>query len=70
MTAPVQIVIAFLALVASARTCVTVPLLGPTPVLALVAVAMVLALAAAVLVLVRAGRRDGWLRLRPVVVDL
>ena len=69
MSAPVQIVIAFLALVASARCRVTVPVLGPTPVLGLLAVAMVLALAAAVLWLLRSMARDGWPGWRPRAVS-
>ena len=70
MTAPVQIVIAFLALLVSAGTRVTVPVLGPTPVLGLVALAVVLALAAAVLYLLRSMARDGWPGLRPRTVTL
>ncbi len=53
-------------LIVSARTVVRLPLLGPTPVLGVVALALVLATAAAVLLLVRSGVRDGWLRPRPV----
>ena len=45
MSAPAWLVLAFLGLVTSARTRVTVPVLGPTPVLGLVALAVVLALA-------------------------
>ncbi len=70
MSAPVQVVIGFLALVASARCRVTVPVLGPTPVLGLAAVAVVLALAAAVLYLLRSMARDGWPGLRPRTVKL
>ena len=68
MSAPVQIVIAFLALVVSARTRVTVPLFGPTPVLGLIAAAVVLTAAAAVLFLLRSMARDGWPGLRPRTV--
>jgi hypothetical protein len=57
--------LAFLGLIVSARTRVTVPLFGPTPVLGLVAVAVVLALAATVLFLLRSMARDGWPGLRP-----
>ena len=52
-------------LIVSAQTSVTLPVLGPVSVLAVVAVAVVLALAGVVLLLVRSGRRDGWLRLGP-----
>ena len=54
------------ALLVSAHTRVNLPVLGPTPVLGLVALALVLALAAVVLVLARLLLRDG-LRLRPKV---
>ena len=47
------------ALVASARSRVTVPVLGPTPVLGLIAVILVLALGAAVLWLVRSSCGTG-----------
>jgi len=67
MSAPVQLLLAFLALLVSARTRVTVPVLGPTPVLGLVALAVVLAIAAAVLYLLRSLVRDG-LMLRPRTV--
>jgi hypothetical protein len=70
MTAPVQIVLAFLALVVSARTRVTGVLLGQpvsVPVIGIVALAVALALAVAVLVLLRLLVRDG-LRLRPRTV--
>jgi hypothetical protein len=65
MTAPVQLALAFLALVVSARTRVTGVLLGqPVPVLGIVALVLALALAAIVLVLLWLLVRDG-LRLRP-----
>jgi len=70
MSAPAWIVIAFLGLLVSARTRVTVPLLGATPVLGLIALAVVLALAAAVLWLLRSMARDGWPGLRPRTVRL
>jgi hypothetical protein len=53
-------------LIVSARTVVRLPVLGPTPVLGLIALALVLAIAGAVLLLIRGGVRDGWLRPRPV----
>ena len=65
-----RIALAFGGLLVSARTRVTVPVLGPTPVLGLVAVALVLALAAAVLFLLRSMARDGWPGLRPRKVTL
>ena len=71
MSASGWLVLAFLALVTSAQTRLTATVGGTpvsVPVLGIVAVAMVLALAVALLLLVRSGRRDGWLRLRPVVV--
>ena len=52
-------------LVVSARTSVRLPVLGPTPVLGVVALALALAVLGVVLLLVRGGRRDGWLRLGP-----
>jgi hypothetical protein len=61
-----RMVLALAGLLASALTRVRLPVLGPTPVLGLVALAVVLAIAAAVLVLVRNGWRDGWLRPRAV----
>jgi len=69
VSAPIQILIAFLALLMSARTRVTVPVLGPTPVLGLVALAVVLALAVLVLWLLRSILRDGGLFLRPRTVE-
>lgn len=70
MSAAVQLAIAFAALLVSARTRVTVPMLGSTPVLGVIALAVTLALAVAVLVLVRSIVRDGGLRLRPRMVAL
>jgi hypothetical protein len=67
MTAAVQLVLAFLALVVSAKTRVSGIVLGQpvsVSVLGIVAVAVGLALAAVVLVLLRLLVRDG-LRLRP-----
>jgi len=59
MNAPVQIVIAFLALLVSAQTRVRV--IGhPVPVLWLIAAALVLALAVAVLLLLRSLARAGF----------
>lgn len=52
-------------LLVSAHTTVRLPVLGPEPVLGVVAVAVVLALAALVLWLARSIARDGGLRLRP-----
>lgn len=46
------------ALIVSARTRVTLPVLGPTPVLGVIALAVVLAAAAAVLYLARSMARD------------
>ena len=57
-------------LLVSAHTRVTVPVLGPTPVLGLIALAVVLALAAAVLYLLRSMARDGWPGWRPRTVTL
>jgi len=63
MTAPVQVVIAFLGLLVSAQT--RVPVAGhQVPVLALAALAVVLALAALVLWVARLLVRDGF-RLSP-----
>ncbi len=60
------LVLAFVALVTSART----RYMG-VPVLWLIAAAVVLALAVLVLWLLRTAFRDGgWLRLRPVAVNL
>jgi hypothetical protein len=67
MSAPVQFVLAFLALLVSARTRVTGVILGQpvsVPVLGLVFLAVALAFAVVVLVLLRLLVRDG-LRLRP-----
>jgi len=58
VSALVQIVIAVLGLAVSARTRVTLPVLGPTPVLGIVALAVVLALAAVVLAIIRSLLRD------------
>lgn len=68
MSVPGWLVLAFLGLVVSARTRVTVPLFGATPVLAVVALAVVLLLAALVLYLLRSILRDGGLLLRPRTV--
>ena len=69
MSAPVQVVIAFLGLLVSAQTRVTAA--GHSlPVLGVVALAVVLALAVAVLYLLRSIVRDGGLRFRPRVVEL
>jgi hypothetical protein len=62
---------ALLTLIVSARTHLTLTVLGEPvviPVLWLIAAAVVLVLAALVLILIRCGVRDGWLHLRPVVV--
>lgn len=72
MSAPVQLALALLGLIVSARTRLTMTVHSTAvsvPVLWLVALAVVLALAAAVLWLVRAAVRDGgfW-RLRPRTV--
>jgi hypothetical protein len=70
MTAPVQLVLAFLALVVSARTRIAGVVLGQPvsiPVLGIVALVLALALAAVVLVLARLLLRDE-LRLRPRMV--
>jgi hypothetical protein len=70
MTAPVQLVLAFLALLVSARTRVTGVVLGQpvsVPVLGIVVLVLALALVAVVLVLARLLVRDG-LRLRPRAV--
>jgi hypothetical protein len=56
--------ITFAGLLVSSRTMVRLPVLGPTPVLGVIAVALLLAAAAALLWVVRAILRDG-LRLRP-----
>jgi len=73
MSGPVQIVLVLLGLVVSARTPLTVTVLGQAasvPVLWLVAAAVVLALAALVLWLVRSAVRDGgFLRLYPRMVS-
>ena len=66
MTGPVQAVLIVVGLVASARTRVQLPVLGPASVLGVVAVVVVLALAALVLYLARTLLRDG-LRLRPAM---
>lgn len=55
---PAALVLAVLGMVVSAQARVTVPVLGPAPVLGIVALAVVLALAAVVLCLVRALIRD------------
>ena len=71
MTAPAWLVLAFVGLVVSAQARLNATVAGmpvSIPVIGIVALAVVLALAGGVLLLVRAGRRDGWLRLRPVVV--
>jgi hypothetical protein len=66
VSAPVQIVIVILALIAAARTRLDATMYGAPvsiPVLWLVALAVVLVLAAVVLAIVRSALRDGWLRL-------
>jgi hypothetical protein len=71
VSAPVQIVIAFLGLLVSARTRIAAVILGQpvsVPVLGVVALAVVLVLAAVVLYLLRSIARDGGLRLRPRMV--
>jgi hypothetical protein len=68
VSAPVQLMLALVGLIVSARTCVTVTVAGApvsVPVLWLVALALVLALAALVLFLLRSILRDGGLLLRP-----
>ena len=68
MTAPVQLVLAVVGLVAAARTRLSGVVLGlpvNVPVLLLVSVMLVLVLAALVLWIVRCIVRDGGLRLRP-----
>ena len=70
MSAPVQLALALLGLVVSARTRLDAVILGrpvSVPWLGIVAVVLVLALAALVLHLARLLARDGP-RLRPVVV--
>ncbi len=72
MSTPVQLLLAFLALLVSARTRLTATVVGQpvaVPVLWLVAAAVVLALAAAVLYLLRSILRGGGLLLRPRVVN-
>ena len=67
MTAPVQLVLAVLGLVAAARTRLSGVVLGlpvNVPVLLLVSAVLLLALAALVLWIVRCIVRDGGLRLR------
>lgn len=62
---------AMLTLIVSARTNVTVTVLGEPvviPVLWLIAAALVLVLAAAVLILLRSMARDGWPGIRPRTV--
>jgi hypothetical protein len=54
-------------LVVSAHTRVNLPVLGPTPVLGVIALTVALAMAAVLLQLVRLIARDG-LRLRPRMV--
>lgn len=61
------LVVSLAGLIVSARVTVRLPVLGPTPVLGLVALALVLTAAAAVLWIVRVIARDG-LRLRPRMV--
>lgn len=71
MTAPVQLVIAVLALIAAARTRLAGVVLGQpvnVPVLLVVSAVLVLVLAALVLWIVRLIVRDGGLRLRPRMV--
>jgi hypothetical protein len=66
VSAPVQIVIVILALIAAARTRLTATVLGAPvsiPVLWLVAAVVLLALAAVVLAILRSIARDGWPRL-------
>jgi hypothetical protein len=53
-----RIALAFLGLTVSARTRVALPVLGPTPVLGIVALAVVLALAVALAALLRSVVRD------------
>ena len=65
MTAPVQLVLAFLGLLVSARTRVNLPVLGPATMLSVVGVALALAVLGVVLAVIQGGRRDGWLRLGP-----
>jgi hypothetical protein len=57
-TLVVRIALAVLGLAVSARTVVRLPLLGPVPVLGVVALAVVLAIVAAVLLIVRSIVRD------------
>jgi hypothetical protein len=71
VSAPVQLVIAVLALIAAARTRLAGVVLGQpvnVPVLLVVSAVLVLALAALVLWIVRLIVRDGGLRLRPRMV--
>jgi hypothetical protein len=71
MTAPVQLVIAVLALIAAARARLAGVVLGQpvnVPVLLVVSAVLVLVLAALVLWIVRLIVRDGGLRLRPRMV--
>jgi hypothetical protein len=58
MSAPVQVLVALFGLIVSAQTRVTVPVLGPVPVLGIAALAVALALAAVVLILLRLLLRD------------
>jgi hypothetical protein len=70
VSAPGWLVLAFLGLVTSAQTRLTLTVVGmpvSVPVLGIIALAVVLALAAAVLVLLRLLVRDG-LNLRPRMV--
>jgi hypothetical protein len=71
VSAPVQLVIAVLALIAAARTRLAGVVLGQpvnVPVLLVVSAVLVLVLAALVLWIVRLIVRDGGLRLRPRMV--
>ena len=61
--------ITFAGLLVSSRTTVRLPVLGPEPLLGVIALAVVLALAALLLWVVRTIVRDGGLRLRPGTVS-
>ena len=71
MGVPVPVALVFIGLLVSARTRLNAVILGQPvsiPVLWLVAAAVLLALTGCVLLLIRNGARNGWLRLRPVLV--
>ena len=67
-TLAIKVALAVVGLIVSAVTHVNLPVLGPTPVLGIIALAAVLGIAAAVLWLLRSAIREGgvWLRRRTV----